>query len=178
MSFSADTLTLAPADLAAAFFEATAGDWHSQRRYYTLKSGATQEVVSQLSITLLTAGCPELRHLAELHQLTDLNAISCGAQATWESDYVGSGKRPVVGSTIFGVQGNLLLRDRGFATSRPVTARYHCAHAHTMRLKMEYNGSAFEEEIQLIGHQYRTRQTVISRAGEEVMIGQYLETRC
>jgi len=178
MSFSAHPLTLAPAELAAAFFEATAGDWHSQRRYYTLQSGDTQEVVSQLSVTFLPAGCPELVHLAELHQLADPRAITCGAKAAWESDYVGSGKRPVVGSTIFGVQGDRLLRDRGFATSRPVTARYHCANAQTMRLHTEYNGSAFSEEIQLIGRRYRTRQTVISRAGEEVMIGQYLETRC
>ncbi|PSN17731.1 phycobiliprotein lyase, partial [filamentous cyanobacterium CCP5] len=35
----------------------------------------------------------------------------------------------------------------------------------------------FEEEIRLVGDRYRTRQTIISRAGEEIMIGQYLETR-
>jgi hypothetical protein len=35
----------------------------------------------------------------------------------------------------------------------------------------------FEEEIRLVGSRYRTRQTVISRAGEQVMIGQYLEKR-
>jgi hypothetical protein len=47
----------------------------------------------------------------------------------------------------------------------------------TMCLRTEYSGNVFEEEIKLIGTQYRTRQTIISRAGEEVMIGQYLETR-
>jgi hypothetical protein len=47
-----------------------------------------------------------------------------------------------------------------------------------MQLKTEYNDSCFEEEIKLIGQRYRTRQTVIRRAGEELMIGQYLETRC
>jgi hypothetical protein len=35
----------------------------------------------------------------------------------------------------------------------------------------------FEEEIKLIGEKYRTRQTIISRAGEQQMIGQYLEKR-
>ncbi|HAC65459.1 MAG TPA: phycobiliprotein lyase, partial [Cyanothece sp. UBA12306] len=47
----------------------------------------------------------------------------------------------------------------------------------TLGLRSEYNGSVFEEEIKLIGESYRTRQTIISRAGEEVMIGQYLEKR-
>jgi hypothetical protein len=49
--------------------------------------------------------------------------------------------------------------------------------AKTMHLRTEYGGSAFEEEIKLIGTNYRTRQTIISRAGEEIMIGQYLERR-
>jgi hypothetical protein len=35
----------------------------------------------------------------------------------------------------------------------------------------------FEEELKLIGENYRTRQTIISRAGEQQMIGQYLEKR-
>ncbi|MEH2096143.1 phycobiliprotein lyase, partial [Nostoc sp.] len=39
------------------------------------------------------------------------------------------------------------------------------------------NGSVFEEELKLIGSKYRTRQTIISRAGEQLMIGQYLEKR-
>jgi len=47
----------------------------------------------------------------------------------------------------------------------------------TMRLRTEYSGNVFEEEIWLIWTQYRTRQSIISRAGEEQMIGQYLETR-
>ena len=36
---------------------------------------------------------------------------------------------------------------------------------------------AFEEELKFIGSQYRTRQTIISRSGEQLMIGQYLEKR-
>lgn len=49
--------------------------------------------------------------------------------------------------------------------------------AKTMCLRTEYSGNVFEEEVKLIGNCYRTRQTIISRAGEEQMIGQYLETR-
>jgi hypothetical protein len=44
-------------------------------------------------------------------------------------------------------------------------------------LRTEYQGSTFEEELKLIGKNYRTRQTIISRAGEQQMIGQYLEKR-
>ena len=46
-----------------------------------------------------------------------------------------------------------------------------------MILKTAYDGSSFEEEIKLIGDRTRTRQTIIKRAGEEQMIGQYLEKR-
>lgn len=47
-----------------------------------------------------------------------------------------------------------------------------------MMLKTAYDGSSFEEEIKLIGDSIRTRQTIVSRAGQEIMIGQYLEQRC
>ena len=46
-----------------------------------------------------------------------------------------------------------------------------------MCLRTEYNSNVFEEEIKLVGSKYRTRQTIISRAGEEITIGQYLEKR-
>jgi len=178
MPFSVDTARILAEPLVTAFFRDTAGDWRSERRYYTLKSGETQEVVSQIKINFLEGGHPELLKLAQMHQLEARKPLICGTTVSWESDYVGTGKKPVVGSTIFGVRGTTLYRDRGFATSKPVTAQYYFRDNRTMVLKTEYNNSSFEEEIKLIGQQYRTRQTVISRAGEEIMIGQYLETRC
>ena len=78
---------------------------------------------------------------------------------------------------MFGVLGKTLYRDRGFATSKPVTAEYYFINPKTMCLRTEYNDSVFEEELKLIGRNYRTRQTIISRAGEQQMIGQYLEKR-
>jgi hypothetical protein len=178
MPFSVDTARILAEPLITAFFRDTAGNWRSERRYYTLQSGETQEVVSQIEINFLEEGHPELLKLAQLHELDVRKPLICGTTVSWESDYVGTGKKPVVGSTIFGVRGTTLYRDRGFATSKPVTAQYYFRDNRTMVLKTEYNKSSFEEEIKLIGKQYRTRQTVISRAGEEIMIGQYLETRC
>ena len=43
--------------------------------------------------------------------------------------------------------------------------------------RTEYNGSVFEKEIRQIGANYRTRQTIISRAAEHKTIDQYLEKR-
>jgi hypothetical protein len=177
MPFSADTARILAEPLVQAFFQDTAGEWRSERRYYTLQSGETQEVVSQISIQFLAAGAEELVNLARLHQLDPGQPLICGTRVTWESDYVGTGRKPVVGSTIFGVRGQSLYRDRGFATTKPVTAQYHFNDNRTLVLNTRYNDSSFEEEIRLIGQRYRTRQTVISRAGEEIMIGQYLETR-
>ncbi|WP_017298243.1 phycobiliprotein lyase [Nodosilinea nodulosa] len=177
MPLSADVAQLLAEPLVQAFFQETAGEWRSDRRYYTLKSGETQEVVSQIRIEFLPAGAEQLIELAELHQLSPSQPLICGTTVAWESDYVGTGKKPVVGSTVFGVRGTTLYRDRGFATPKPVTAQYHFNDSRTLVLKTQYNDSRFEEEIRLIGQRYRTRQTVISRAGEELMIGQYLETR-
>ncbi|MBD2427804.1 phycobiliprotein lyase [Phormidium sp. FACHB-1136] len=178
MPFSVETARILAEPLVTAFFQETAGEWRSERRYYTLSSGETQEVVSQITIEFLEAGHPQLLHLADLHHLGSKSPLICGTAVAWESDYVGTGKKPVKGSTLFGVRGTTLYRDRGFATSKPVTAQYLFPDSRTLQLKTAYNQSSFEEEIRLIGHRYRTRQTVISRAGEQVMIGQYLETRC
>lgn len=161
--------------LAIAFFQHSQGNWQSRRRYYTLAKDETQEVVSDLTITFLESGCPEL---AELGQKHDLEApMIGGAKVTWQSNYITPSKKPSVGSTIFGIRGNIMYRDRGFATPKPVTAQYRFTNERTMILRTEYGGSSFEEELKLVGENYRTRQTIISRAGEEIMIGQYLEKR-
>ncbi|MEE3715499.1 phycobiliprotein lyase [Tumidithrix elongata RA019] len=163
--------------LVQTFFQRSEGNWRSQRRYYTLKDGETQEVVSLLTVKFLEGGSEDLRELARLHDLTDEAALTCGALTTWESNYIGPSDRQTKGSTVFGVEGTKLYRDRGFATSKPVIAQFSMRDAMTMCLRTEYSGNMFEEEIKLIGTQYRTRQSIISRAGEEQMIGQYLETR-
>jgi hypothetical protein len=161
---------------AIAFFRQTEGEWKSQRRYYTLKQETEpEEVVSLLKIRFLAQGSPELIELARLHQLQDETALLGGTQVTWESNYTGKVRKPSTGETVFGVLGNRLYRDRGFATLEPIYAKFTLSNPQTLSLRTEYNGSVFEEEIKLIGTNYRTRQTIISRAGEEIMIGQYLE---
>ena len=159
------------------FFEQSAGNWHSQRRYYTLKSGETQEVESLIKIEFLPQGSPELIELARLHNLASSQELKGGSKVSWESNYTGTSRKPSVGSTMFGVADNILYRDQGFATTEPVTAKLNFTNPKTMVLRTEYKGSVFEEELKLIGEQYRTRQTIISRAGQEIMIGQYLEKR-
>ena len=163
--------------LIAEFFQRSEGRWRSERRYYTLPDGKTKEVVSEITIRFLEQGSPELVTLADLHGLTDRTSIRCGAEVVWDSEDSISGRQQSQGSTLFGALGTLLYRDRGFATSKPVTADFYFPIAKTLCLRTEYNGSVFEEELKLIGQQYRTRQTIISRSGEQQMIGQYLEKR-
>ena len=162
--------------LVAKFFRSSVGNWLSERRYYTLPDGATQEVVSEIAIEFLAPGCLELQELAQLHGLDEF-ALTCGSKIEWDSKDSITGKKASRGSTLFGALGNILYRDRGFATPKPITAIYHFPHPDTMCLKTEYQNSVFEEEIKLVGEKYRTRQTIISRAGEQVTIGQYLEKR-
>jgi hypothetical protein len=161
----------------AEFFQESAGKWRSQRRYYTLPEGETKEMVSLITIRFLEQGCAELQQLAQLHQLGNRNALKCGAEVSWESRDSVTDRKQSKGSTVFGVLGTTLYRDRGFATPKPVTAEYYFPSPKTLCLRTEYNGSVFEEELKLIGHHYRTRQTIISNAAEQQMIGQYLEKR-
>jgi hypothetical protein len=180
--------------LIAEFFQLSSGQWRSQRRYYTLPDGETQEMVTLITIRFLEQGCAELQHLAKLHlnssipnrdldtpqQFADTSndtPLTCGAFVSWESTDSVSAQKQSKGSTLFGVRGTTLYRDRGFATSKPVTAEYYFTNPKTLCLRTEYKGSVFEEELKLIGSNYRTRQTIISRAGEQQMIGQYLEKR-
>uniref|UniRef100_A0A832H137 Chromophore lyase CpcS/CpeS n=1 Tax=Oscillatoriales cyanobacterium SpSt-402 TaxID=2282168 RepID=A0A832H137_9CYAN len=164
-------------NLIAEFFQKSEGQWRSERRYYTLPDGETKEMVSFINIRFLEQGTPELIHLAKLHDLSSEIVLFCGAEVTWDSHESVSGRRQSRGKTLFGALGTILYRDRGFATTKPVTADYHFTNAQTLCLHTEYNGSVFEEELKLIGSQYRTRQSIISRAGEQQMIGQYLEKR-
>lgn len=159
------------------FFRESAGAWRSERRYYTLPEGETQEMVSFITIRFLERGSEELRQLGQMHGLGDRVSLSCGAKITWDSKESVTNRKQSKGSTLFGVLGNVLYRDRGFATAKPVTAQYYFTNPKTLCLKTEYNGSVFEEELKLIGLNYRTRQSIISRAGEQLMIGQYLEKR-
>ncbi|MGB3694254.1 MAG: phycobiliprotein lyase [Spirulinaceae cyanobacterium] len=163
--------------LAVEFFRRSEGEWNSQRRYYTLKNGEAQEVISKIKVQFLEQGSSELVELANLHNLEDAKLLMGGSKVTWESSYTGTSRKPSVGSTTFGISDSILYRDRGFATNKPVTASFKFINPHTMTLRTEYKGSVFEEELKLIGDKYRTRQTIISRAGEEITIGQYLETR-
>jgi hypothetical protein len=163
--------------ITAAFFRASVGKWRSDRRYYTLKNEEVQEVISFLTVRFLDQGCPELVHLAQLHGLDAETALTFGVESTWESNYEGPSQKESKGSTVFGVLGSGLYRDRGFATPKPIIAQFTMVNAKTMRLHTEYGGSAFEEELKLIGDQHRTRQTIISRSGKEIMVGQYLEKR-
>lgn len=164
--------------LATEFFKRSQGSWKSQRRYYMLNQETEpQEVESLLKINFLEPGTPELIELAQLHQLESQDALLCGTVVSWESNYTNQERKASKGSTIFGILGNKLYRDRGFATSKPVIAVCSFNNPDTLCLRTEYNGSVFEEEVKLIGQNYRTRQTIISRAGQEITIGQYLETR-
>jgi hypothetical protein len=163
--------------LIAAFFRKSVGNWHSERRYYTLPDGETKELVSLITVRFLEQGCDELLELQRLHELPEGLSLTCGSYVSWNSSNSVTGRQESEGSTVFGALGDILFRDRGFATTKPVTAKYYFSNPQTLCLRTEYKGSVFEEEVKLIGEHYRTRQSIISRAGEQKMIGQYLEKR-
>ncbi|OKH17010.1 phycobiliprotein lyase [[Limnothrix rosea] IAM M-220] len=161
------------------FLQRSVGKWHSQRRYYTLNStnDPVLEADSQLEVFFLEGDRPELLELAKKHGLTQPIPFSCGAKIVWESTYTNVQRKPLQGETLFGIQDNKMYRDRGFSTPRPIVATFAIPSPEVLHLATAYDGAAFEEEIKFIGQGHRTRQTIISKAGQEVMVGQYLETR-
>jgi hypothetical protein len=163
--------------LIAAYFRKSVGRWRSERRYYTLPDGETKEVVSLITVRFLEQGCNELLGLQQLHGLPAEMSLTCGSLVSWNSTDSVTGRKQSEDSTVFGALGDTLYRDRGFATTKPITAQFYFPNPQTLCLRTEYKGSVFEEELKLIGENYRTRQTIISRAGEQKMIGQYLEKR-
>jgi hypothetical protein len=177
MTQDIQSIQLNSASAIAEFFKKSEAQWHSQRRYYSLPDGKPQEYISQITVRFLPQGSPELIQLAALHQLDDTQILTCGSAVEWVSNNTQAKGKPSEGSTVFGVRDNILYRDRGFATTDPITATFYLPDADTLCLRTEYNGSVFEEEVKHIGDHYRTRQSIISRAGEQKMIGQYLEKR-
>jgi hypothetical protein len=177
MTYLVSTPHLPAEALIEEFFRHCEGQWRSERRYFTLKNDHIEEVESFITVRFLEQGHPDLIELAQMHGLADGTVLGCGAYTSWESNYRGKNRKQQIGSTVFGAHDGILYRDRGFATSDPVFAKFTLPEPNTLRLRTEYDGSVFEEEIKLIGSSYRTRQTIISRAGEEIMIGQYLEKR-
>jgi hypothetical protein len=176
-SVGSSTVFDSVSDLVCQFFERSAGRWMSQRRYYTPNIHDPQEVESTLEIDVLAADHPDLLKLAVAHGLP-AGALRSGTNIRWESRYLTATRKSSLGSTTIGVgDDDWLYRDRGFSSPEPVTAAVNFINPETMRLVTTYGNSVFEEEIKLIGDKYRTRQTIATRAGEEVLIGQYLETR-
>lgn len=164
--------------LAVEYFLRSEGKWKSQRRYYMLdRDTEPQEVESILTVEYLDRNSPELIELAMLHCLERQDKLVCGTKVTWASNYTNRNRKASNGETTFGISGNKMYRDRGFATTKPIIATYSFTNPDTLCLRTEYQGSLFEEEVKLVGTNYRTRQTVISRAQQEVTIGQYLETK-
>ncbi len=169
-------IQIAESSLITEFFRESVGKWSSERRFYTLPDGEIKEFESAIAVKFLEAGCDELLRLAQIHGLSNGENLICGTQVTWESTNVTS-KKQSQGSTLFGSLGNRLYRNFGYDTSQPVTAEYYLPNAKTLCLRTEYNDCVFEEELKFIGEKYRTRQTVKTCAGQQIMIGQALEKR-
>ncbi len=172
---TASQVLTTPVECLDQFFQRSEGQWNSDRRYYTLPNGATKTIQSLVTVRFLPFGAQELTHLAQLHHLDQ--PLVCGSWVQWESQNVETQQTESKGETIFGALGTTLFRDRGYATTKPVTAQFKFMDPQTLHLRTEYNKNVFEEELKFIGQRYRTRQTVISRAGEQLMVGQYLEKR-
>lgn len=157
------------------FLQESNGDWCSQRRYYALPNGKIREITKTVTMRFLEQGTPELIDLAKLHELEESAQLTCGSYVEWNTVDSETGEQGSKRWTVLGSLGTTMYFGRNFPVPKLVVAEYYFRDPKTIYLWTEENGALFEEELKMIGKKYRTRQTVISRGGEQQMIAQYLE---
>jgi hypothetical protein len=63
---------------------------------------------SIITIRFLEQGCEELKKLAQIHDLVDLQSLTCGAEVSWQSTDIIKARQESQGLTLFGALGNIL----------------------------------------------------------------------
>jgi len=159
------------------YLETSAGNWHSQRRYYYLTTGKIEEVESKLSIDFLNWEAQELLDLAT--NFTKDNGSNpiflCGAILSWDSVNA-QGHNLSSGKITLGATKNHLYRNQGYATQAPVKSDY-TVDIHQLKMVSNYNSTVYIETIKLLSENHRSRQTEAYKNDQLVLVGQYLETR-
>jgi CpeS-like protein len=140
------------------WFERSAGEWISNRRYYYEASGKNQLVKSDLKVEMKPSNDKEF--------IVELN---------WDS----KGDVESVGSMIceFDSNKNILYRNIGYMTADPTFSEVTMIDEDTILFKTEYDGMTFREEIRLIDKNVRLRQTLGWKRDTVFLAGQYYEKR-
>ncbi|MDZ8185565.1 MAG: phycobiliprotein lyase [Nostoc sp. ChiSLP02] len=163
------------ASLIRTFLQESEGNWSSERRYYALPNGKVKEIKKTVAMRFLEGGSPELAELAKLHELDENAVMSCGSYVEWNSVDTTTGEEGSKRWTVLGSLGTTMYFGRNFPIPKLVVAEYYFRDPKTIYLWTHENGALFEEELKMVGRNYRTRQTVISRGGVQQMIAQYME---
>jgi CpeS-like protein len=140
------------------WFERSAGEWISNRRYFYESSGKNQLVKSELKV--------ELKPSENKEFAVELN---------WDS----TGDVESAGTMLceFDNEKNILYRNIGYMTSDPTYSEVTMIDDDTILFKTEYDGMTFREEIRLIGDNVRLRQTLGWKRNTVFLAGQYYEKR-
>ncbi|MBW4614048.1 MAG: phycobiliprotein lyase [Desmonostoc vinosum HA7617-LM4] len=157
------------------FLKETDGNWCSERRYHALPHGKIKEITKTVTMRFVDQGSPELIELAKLHELDEDVALTCGSYVEWNNVDSQTGEQGARRWTVLGTHGTTMYFGRNFPVPKLVVAEYYFRDPKTIYLWTHENGALFEEELRLIGKNYRTRQTIISRGGEQQMIALYME---
>jgi CpeS-like protein len=140
------------------WFERSAGEWISNRRYFYESSGKNQLVKSELKV--------ELKPSEEREFAVELN---------WDS----KGDVESTGTMLceFDENKNILYRNIGYMTDEATYSEVTMIDNDTILFKTEYNDMIFREEIRLIDDNVRLRQTLGWKRNTVFLAGQYYEKR-
>ncbi len=140
------------------FVERSLGRWRSQRSSHNLAFQHSEEVLSTIDITAVTATDPTVAELCTAHGFDPATAVVPFHMA-WEGESDWDDNETVAGScllvpipTLDPETGNILnrgklLRSTGYAETMPAVGEYHFMEDGTFVLLTSYDRAAAEERI-------------------------------
>ncbi|WP_017661082.1 phycobiliprotein lyase [Baaleninema simplex] len=158
---------------AMAFFEQSAGTWHSQRTTHHLPFRRAELGGSEIYVETLAANDPRVVEICQMHDIDPADA-SGGAFVRWNGSMQWDRENDEnhAGSTVFAIvpdsndprQGKML-RERGYAEVVPVAGRYELDDDGGMILITEYETMSSIERFWFPSPGVRMRTSTVKRFG-------------
>jgi hypothetical protein len=159
---------------AVEFFQASAGQWRSQRTTHHLAFQRTEAGNSMIQVVHLSAQDPQVTALCEFHEV-DPSLAAAGAQVSWNGSMAWDkeGEEGHQGSTVMVLipdkdtagRSGRLLREKGYAETAPVIGRFQMDAENALVLTTEYETMAVFERFWFADPNLRVRTNTVKWFG-------------
>ena len=151
-----------------AFLELCAGKWLSQRTSYYLGQEQAESSKTEIYIQRLSPTDAEVLRLCEYSQI-DPKATLGGTKMSWDSPASGKSLKPAAFATLIifpdadNTQGGEVLQARETNLKQVVVGRYLLGQDEALTLKLEREGTCWEERLWFASPNLRLRASLIKR---------------